>query len=92
MMPQIPQYKNARNVMFATQPPTFVYGNCAQDVFDPSSLPLDSAKKYVRLQTSKGPTCLFILKSKVPAITNTQWENVKKYDIQRIPLDEKNIQ
>lgn len=76
---QFERFAKAREEMFGTNPPTFYYGQCVKDVFDPTSLP--RATDYVRLRTSKSPTCVFVLRSKIPHIVAEQWKKVQQYDI-----------
>ncbi len=83
LMPGIAKFQKAREDMFGNQPPTFYYGRCPKEIFDPHSLPLGLASSYTRLSTSKSPTCLFVLQNKIPQISESQWEAVKEFDIVR---------
>lgn len=81
-MYQFARYQEARGDMFLHNPPTFFYGKCVEDVFNPASLP--RANEYARLTTSKAPTCVFVLRSKIPEISDTQWAAAREiFDIQK---------
>ncbi len=77
-MSQFVRYRQAHDDMFAKTPPTFYYGKCAKDVAQ--SFP--RMEEYVRLMTSKAPTCVFVLRQKLAEITEGQWKQAKeKLDI-----------
>ena len=83
-MPQFAVYRIAREAMFTNTPPDFYYGQCStENIFDPSALG-PHVDDYVRLVTSKYPTCVFIHRLKLPEISDTQWQTAKEiFDIQR---------
>ncbi|MGE5041500.1 MAG: hypothetical protein ACM3IJ_01210 [Candidatus Levyibacteriota bacterium] len=78
VMPMIPIYKEARIAMFKKDPPTFYYDYCSKTAPFHSSLPGFVKESYQQLYESGKPSCLYILKSKVPAISPNQWERAKE--------------
>ncbi len=72
-MSQFARYRQARDDMFTKTPPTFYYGKCAKDVVE--SFP--RMEDYVRLMTSRSPTCVFVLRLKLTEITEGQWKQAK---------------
>jgi len=70
---QFARYRQARDDMFTKTPPTFYYGKCAKDVVE--SFP--RMEDYVRLVTSRSPTCVFVLRLKLAETTEGQWKQAK---------------
>lgn len=81
LMPGIPQYREARLVMFRDSPPTFYYGDCSKGDIDPLVIPFGRIKEYVRLYKSNGPACLFVHTSKFFSISDDQWQAARQYGI-----------
>lgn len=79
MMPLFAPYRDARQQMFQTTPPTFLFRLCTKGIVDPAPVP--NIDVYVRITIRGEPSCLFIHTSKLPAITDEQWKNVEKYSV-----------
>ncbi|MBI2404844.1 hypothetical protein HYV22_01540 [Candidatus Gottesmanbacteria bacterium] len=79
-MGQFERFAKAREEMFAINPPTFYYGKCVKDVVEP----FPKMNDYVRLTTSKAPTCVFVHKSKIFGVSDVQWTFAKeRFDMQK---------
>ena len=84
-MYQFDIYRGAREEMFAKSPPDFYYGQCGDGgALSDSAILTRELKDYVRLTTTKYPTCVFVLRSKFPEISDEQWtEAGEVFGIQR---------
>lgn len=78
VMPQIPVYRDARLTMFKKSPPVFYYDYCSKDAPLNSSLPEFVKVYYEQLSDNGKPSCLYVLKSKIPKITKRQWEQAQE--------------
>lgn len=78
VMPQIPLYAKARLEMFRVSPPVFYYDYCSRDAPLHSNLPGFVRSKYQQLFDNGKPSCLYILKTKIPEITDRQWEKAQE--------------
>lgn len=78
VMPQIPLYKEARIEMFRKNPPVFYYDYCSPKAPYHTSLPEFVRSLYQQLYSGKNPTCLYVLKKKLPEITSKQWGSAKE--------------
>lgn len=74
VMPQIPLYKNARLKMFRNNPPDFYYDFCSKKAPLNSSLPTFIKGSYQQLYENGKKSCLYVLKEKIPEITEAQWK------------------
>ncbi|HSX09779.1 MAG TPA: hypothetical protein VLF93_06515 [Candidatus Saccharimonadales bacterium] len=80
-MTNYPLYTQARAVMFGDNPPEFVYSNCT---LYKNKLMTYSFKEYARgnyevFYFGHTPTCLYIKKSAIESLTQTQWKSIKQF-------------
>lgn len=95
VMTDFSKYREARTEMFQHHPPDFYYAACSSDLiyWQPNNkdtvplLPKERAKDYTQLFLNNQPTCLFVKKTKLPQITPSQWEAVKKFGFSLPPGD-----
>lgn len=78
VMPHLPVYAKARDAMFTKNPPTFYYGSCPGNKTSYQLLPETVKNSYQQLTIFEKPSCLYINKNKLPAITEEQWQRVKE--------------
>lgn len=78
VMPSIPLYRDARTTMFRENPPTFYYDFCTKEAPYNSSLPQSVKSKYQQLYENGKPSCLYVLKTKIPEVTQEKWERANK--------------
>ncbi len=73
-MQTFPLFLKARETMFDSHPPTFVYENCTDASI---GIPNDKQILYTRLNGVNGPSCLYIYKNDIKNITKNQWQTAK---------------
>lgn len=78
LMPDFPVYLHARIVMFRKNPPDFYYGNCPTETRKQYLLPSFVKNDYIRLYNQKKPSCLWVKKSKLPSISQLQWQKASE--------------
>lgn len=78
VMPAIPLYTNARIEMFKTNPPVFYYDFCSQNAPFKPSLPDFIKNDYQQLYSGGNPSCLYVLKSKLKFISDSQWKKAEE--------------
>ncbi|HYK09054.1 MAG TPA: hypothetical protein VEW42_06165 [Candidatus Eisenbacteria bacterium] len=74
LMPLYKKYTDARENMFAKSPPDFYYGNCPGQKNPVFLLPDFVKGEYMELFNGDKPSCLWVRKSKVTEITDSQWQ------------------
>lgn len=78
-MPYFSKYKDAREEMFANNPPDFYYGKC---LFDKSGRKLNSLenffKNYRQLSRIGEKNCILINEKKLKKITQEKWHKINK--------------
>lgn len=78
VMPAIHLYADARLEMFKENPPDFYYDFCSDYALKNPSLPKFVQDLYQRLNYNGKPSCLYVLKTKVPEIKSLQWQKAKE--------------
>lgn len=82
------KYTSAREEMFKNNPPDFYkeFGSCPKKVeMEDASLPKFIKSNYSRLYSNKLPSCLFVHKKKVAAISTQQWQKAKSFSYEYKP-------
>ncbi len=72
------KFVQARLAMFRNNPPDFYYSYVDSGENCLSLLPNEIVDDYRQLYFSKEPICLYLKKTKLPEITNDQWQEIKK--------------
>lgn len=78
LMRSVPLYIEERTNMFKNNPPVFYYDFCTPLAPTHNSLPGFVKNKYQQLYNNGKPSCLYVLKTKVPNISQQQWEKAKQ--------------
>lgn len=84
-------YNDARLKMFAQNPPDFYYGTCPDDLAGAHHMPQSMKKEYQQLYSLGKPSCLYVKKTKLPEISEKQWEDAKRFNFERISSAEQSI-
>lgn len=79
IMPTFDIYDKSRIDMFKKNPPDFYYGFCPGKATYSTTLPDFIRNEYAQLYFSSNPTCLYIKKTKIPEISNEQWEGIMQF-------------
>ena len=79
-MANFSMYRNAREEMFAANPPDFYYGQCSDMQV---SLPQNLQSDYIRLTQGGTPTCIFVKKAIVSQIPDNRWISVRDFSIDK---------
>ncbi len=79
VMPRFPVFTTPRDDMLKNDPPDFYYDLCTEGKNYNPSLPKEILSKYQQLYSFGKPTCLYVLKTKIPQITKPQWEKAKEF-------------
>lgn len=74
VMPQIPLYRQERITMFKNNPPDFYYDFCSKEAPLNPGMPGFIKNRYQQLYENGKPSCLYVLKSKIPEIRSEQWK------------------
>lgn len=77
IMPQVPVYRNERLTMFKNTPPDFYYDFCTKSAPTHSNLPEFIKNSYQQLYDNGKPSCLYVKKTKLSEITQSQWNKAK---------------
>lgn len=80
VMTTVSKFSDAREEMFRRNPPDFYYTDCERKNItqkDAVFIPQYRQKDYVNVLWSGQPSCLYILKKKVPEISQKQWNEVQ---------------
>lgn len=90
VMPHFSLYTQARQEMFAKNPPDFYYGSCPKENSPGRLLPSTIKDNYIRLLDHNKQSCLFVLKNKLQEIDETQWKNAGElgYSLPRVITSE----
>lgn len=78
VMPQIPRYRKSRTFMFRNNPPDFYYDFCSPMAPYHTSLPSSVRPLYQQLYENGKPSCLYVLKTKLPHINSAQWQQAEQ--------------
>ncbi len=79
LMPSYKPYKDARDDMIKNYPPDFFYSYCLKNKPEITSLPVYREIDYERVLFANKPTCLYVKKSLVPAISQAQKNVIGKF-------------
>lgn len=77
VMPLFDKFADDRLEMFQKNPPDFYYGTCPRDENSTRILPDSARPLYQQLKEFGKPSCLFLLKTILPNIRETQWTKAK---------------
>jgi hypothetical protein len=78
IMSGFPLFRQARQKMFQNNPPDFYYSYPGASEECLPLFPRKLKDDYLQLYFSKKPTCLYLKKTKLPEITNNQWQEIEK--------------
>lgn len=78
-MPKYRRYSDARLLMFRTDPPEFYVGDCESGFAPYYTLPTDIRSRYIRMNESGKPSCIYVLDTKATTITPAQWETAARW-------------
>ncbi len=79
VMPLIPTYSEAKAAMFRQNAPDFYYGTCPKDPTRSRMMPEFALPNYHQLNSLGVASCLWVKKSKLPLITEEQWNQAKEF-------------
>ena len=77
-MPYYEKYASERIRMFKENPPNFYYGSCPKEKNPQRILPKSFRNDYIRLYDNGKPSCLWVRKTKLKSISETQWRKARE--------------
>lgn len=77
VMPLIPRYLQARDEMYQTNPPDFVYGNC---VYENNEVLKNKVDNYFQFYFGQKKNCIFIRKEKYQELRKNENERLKQIE------------
>lgn len=81
------KFNQSRLAMFHSNPPDFYYSYPGASKNCLPLFPKENKNDYVQLYFADNPSCLYLKKTKLPKITNDQWEEVKKLGFHLVAPD-----
>lgn len=93
VMHVFPQYRRARDIMFAEHPPDFYYGQC-DEKSQTNSLPENRKYDYVQLTQNGKLMCLFVKDDLAVNISDERWVSVRDFSVDdpRVSIYDASIQ